>query len=254
MIRLPGWLSVVLALALLALWTPIVTGDTATDEQTATGTVKSVSAKNNQFVLNIKGRTLTLRLAEGAKLRVGDKEAEIGDLKEGDQVTVNYRMRAKDICSLEGTQSSGEIKSISTDRDRIVLKDGRGKEMTFQINKDAKVRLGDKEGKIDELKVGEAVVIEYAKEGDQLMARTIRWRKAEEATHLTHGELKSVAATKNQFTLKDARGKERTFTVAKDATVRVGDREGKLGDLKEGDQVNVAYQALATDVRAKNRE
>jgi uncharacterized protein YrzB (UPF0473 family) len=254
MIRLPGWLSLVLALALLALWTPIVSGDTATDEQTATGTVKSVSAKDNQFVLNIKGQTLTLRLADGAKIRVGDKDAEIGNLKEGDQVTATYRMQARAVRSVDGTHAYGEIKSISADRDKFVLKDQAGKEFTFQINKDAKVRLGDKEGKIDDLKTGETVVVGYAKEGDQLMARHIRCRQAGQATHLTHGELKSIAAAKNQFTLKDSRGNERTFNLAKDAKVRVGDREGKLADLKEGDQVNVAYQAMATDVRAKNRE
>ncbi|MCP6756376.1 hypothetical protein NL533_32615, partial [Klebsiella pneumoniae] len=87
-----------------------------------------------------KGRTLTLQMADGAKIRVGDKDSTLADLKEGDSVTVTYRMRAQAVRSVEGTNAYGLIKSISADKDQFVIKDERGKEFTFHVNKDAKVR------------------------------------------------------------------------------------------------------------------
>ncbi|HEY1861419.1 MAG TPA: hypothetical protein VGG61_13750 [Gemmataceae bacterium] len=55
------------------------------------------------------------------------------------------------------------------------------------------------------------------------------------------GKLKSVEAAKNQFVLTDANGKDWTITLAKDAKVIINDKEGKLADLKGGEEVDVTY-------------
>jgi len=254
MIRLPKWLGVALALAMLALWTSVAVGDTAKDEQTATGKVKSVSAKNNQVVLRMKDRDWAFRVADSAKIRVGDKEAKLADLKEGDEVTVTYRMEARAVRSADGMFAHGRIKSISTDKNQVVVKDDRGKEHTFNLNKDSKIRLADKDAKLADLKEGDEVGINYTKDGDEMMARRISKHRREHAMRHARGEVKSVAAAKHRLVLKDAGGQERTFNLAEDAKVRLGDKDGKLADLKEGDKVDVAFQARATDIRSKARE
>jgi Cu/Ag efflux protein CusF len=254
MIRLPKWLGVALALAMLALWTSVAIGDTAKDEQTATGKVKSVSAKHNQVVLTVKDRDWTFQVADSAKIRVGDKEARLADLKAGDEVTVTYRMEARAVRSDEGMHAHGRIKSISADKHQVVVRDERGKEHTFNLNKDSRIRLADKEARLADLKEGDEVGINYTKSGGELTARRISKHGREQAMRHTHGEVKSVAAATNRLVLKDAGGQERTFNLAADAKVRLGDRDGKLADLKEGDKIDVAYQARATDIRSKARE
>jgi Cu/Ag efflux protein CusF len=252
MMRLSTLLSVLLAL--LVVGTPSVKGDSDTDQQTATGTVKSVSTKQNQLVLTIKDNDQTFQLSEDAKVQVGDTDAKLADLKTGDKVKVTYQMQARAIRSAKGTYLRGQIKSIDTDKNELVLKDAKGKEYTLTLGKDSKVWLAAKESKTSDLQKGDRVVIAYEKSGDEMKAQRIRAHRGTHANRITSGEVKSIAAKKNQLVIKDESGKERTFNLAKDAKVSVGDAESKLADLKEGDQVNVVYARMVTELRADKRE
>jgi len=254
MMRLSTLVSVLLALLILVVVTPPVKGDTDTDQQTATGTVKSVSTKNNQLVLTIKDNDQTFRLSDSAKVRVGDKDAKLDDLKTGDKVTVTYRMQARAIRSAKGMHLHGQIKSIDADKNELVLTDAKGKEHTFTLDKDAKVWVTSKESKISDLKKGDRVGVRYEKSGDDLKAQRIRAHRGNTAVRMAHGEVKSVAAKKNQLVIKDASGTERTFNLAKDAKVQVGNEDSKLADLKEGDKVNVTYARMVTEIRSDSNE
>jgi Cu/Ag efflux protein CusF len=246
--------SVLLALLVLVVVTPQVKGDTDTEQQTATGTVKSVSSKDNRLVLTIKDNDQTFRLSDEAKVRVGDKDAKLEDLKTGDKVTVTYRMQARAIRSTKGMHLHGQIKSIDADKNELILTDAKGKDHTFTLEKDAKVWLTNKESKISDLKKGDRVGVRYEKSGDEMKAQRVRAHRGNTAVRMAHGEVKSVAAKKNQLVIKDASGTERTFNLAKDAKVQVGDEESKLADLKEGDKVNVIYARMVTDIKADSRE
>jgi hypothetical protein len=85
MIRLPKWTLVVLALAfLLGLTAPALAEE-------AKGTIKSVTADKNEFVLtdNLqKDHTFTLD-AKG-KVIINDKEGTLSDLKKGDEASVTW--------------------------------------------------------------------------------------------------------------------------------------------------------------------
>jgi len=252
--RLSTLLSVVLALLLLGLWTPTVLGDTATDEQTATGTVKSVSEKQHVFVLTIKDKDQTFRVSDSAKIRIGDKDAKFADLKQGDKVTVTYRMQARAIRSAKGTHMRGQLKGLALDKSLVILKDANGKEHTFMLDKETKVRLADKDAKTADLKLGDEVVIGWEKSGTQMMARQIRCHRGEHAARIALGEVKKVGTEKNELVLKDASGNERCFHLAKDAKVRLEDKDSKLADLKQGDKVAVTYARMVTDLRANRRD
>jgi hypothetical protein len=62
------------------------------------------------------------------------------------------------------------------------------------------------------------------------------------------GKIKSVDPDKHQFVLTDSNGKDWTMTAAKDAKVVINDKEGKLGDLKNGDEADVTYEKKGDDL------
>ena len=69
--------------------------------------------------------------------------------------------------------TKGKIKSVAADKNEFVMTDKDGKDWTFQVDKDAKVRLGTKESKLNDLKVGDEVEVRYEKAGDKLSAKEI---------------------------------------------------------------------------------
>jgi hypothetical protein len=78
--------------------------------------------------------------------------------------------------------------------------------------------------------------------------------KADEAK----GKVKSVNGDKNEFVMTDAAGKDTTIHLQKAGKVFINDKEGKLSDLQQGDDVTVTCeikneQHLASEVRASRK-
>jgi hypothetical protein len=88
MIRLPKWLLVMFAVAVLvALATPVLAEE-------AKGKIKSVSADKKQFVVTDNGgKDLEFTLTDEGKVMLGDKDIKLNELKEGDQVTITYEKK-----------------------------------------------------------------------------------------------------------------------------------------------------------------
>jgi biopolymer transport protein ExbD len=74
-------------------------------------------------------------------------------------------------------ETKGKIKSVSADKNQFVFTDQDGKEWTFDVDKDAKIRLADKALKLDELKAGDEATVTYEKQGDKLIAKEVRCEK-----------------------------------------------------------------------------
>lgn len=68
----------------------------------------------------------------------------------------------------------GKVIKVSADKNEMTLTDKDGKEWRFQIDDNAKVRLNDKDSKLQDLKAGDEVEIKYEKQGDKHIAREIR--------------------------------------------------------------------------------
>jgi len=71
-------------------------------------------------------------------------------------------------------EARGKIKSITADKNELVVTDKDGKDFDLSMNKDAKITLADKDVKIADLKVGDAVTVTYEKKDGKLMVSTIR--------------------------------------------------------------------------------
>jgi ABC-type ATPase with predicted acetyltransferase domain len=66
-------------------------------------------------------------------------------------------------------EAKGKIKSVTADKNELVVTDKDGKDRTFQMNEDGKVTLDDKASKLGDLKVGDEVIVTYEKKDDKLM-------------------------------------------------------------------------------------
>jgi Cu/Ag efflux protein CusF len=57
------------------------------------------------------------------------------------------------------------------------------------------------------------------------------------------GKIKKVDADKREITVTTKDGKDEQFEVVKDSKINIGDKEAKLGDLKEGLSVTLIIKA-----------
>ena len=77
-----------------------------------------------------------------------------------------------------GAEAKGKIKSVSADKDTFVL-ESSGKDFTFMMGKDAKIKLNDKASQLRELKAGDEVTITYEQVGNRYVASEVRCTRKE---------------------------------------------------------------------------
>jgi Cu/Ag efflux protein CusF len=167
-------------------------------------------------------------------------------------------LHAQNVHAGTGAQATevvrGQIKRVAADQNQLLLKDQNGKDMTFQLGQDARVRLNNKDGKVTDLKEGDDVIIRYRRQGDNLAVREICADRGAPAADLTRGTIQSIGADNQQLVMKDRDGKLWTFFLDRDAKVQVNDRDSTLADLKTGNEVTIAYTMTAHDVRSSRRD
>jgi Cu/Ag efflux protein CusF len=145
--------------------------------------------------------------------------------------------KAKKDDASQGTfKAQGKIESVSPEQNRLVLRDRDNKEWSFRLNKDAQVRLQDKDAKLADLKPGDEVIINYG-----VMASAIHAGREGRNYDVTAGEITKVNNDGESFMMKDKNGKEWTFHTGKNSRISANDREGKVSDLKVGDHVALQY-------------
>lgn len=67
----------------------------------------------------------------------------------------------------------GTIKTVAADKQEFIVTDQDGKDMTFQVDNDAKVQLNNKDSKLLDLKAGDEVQVKYEKQGERMIAKEI---------------------------------------------------------------------------------
>jgi uncharacterized surface anchored protein len=70
--------------------------------------------------------------------------------------------------------AKGKIKSVTAERSEIMMVDDASKTWTVIAAKDCKIKINDVDSKIEDLQAGDEVTITYEKDGDRLVARSIR--------------------------------------------------------------------------------
>jgi invasion protein IalB len=70
--------------------------------------------------------------------------------------------------------AKGKVKTVSADKNEFVMTDADGKDWTITCSKDAKIQLNAKDAKLADLQANDEVQISYEKEGDKLVASSVR--------------------------------------------------------------------------------
>lgn len=184
MIRLPKWLLMTLAVVGLVGGASLARAD-----HVSWGKLKTVTADKNQIVVtDDKGKDWTFHIAEGAKICHPDKdndkvlkEGKLGDLRVGTPLSILWdekgdRMMAKAVLACEGVYRDaalgrGTLKSATGDQ--VVITDPKGKEWTYRVADQARVRVNDRVVQMNDLKAGDNVVFVYEKQGDRHLLRDI---------------------------------------------------------------------------------
>jgi len=131
---------------------------------------------------------------------------------------------------------TGTIRSVSADRNEIVLK-GILKDTTYQMVKDPWIVLDGRKCKLNDLREGDKVTVEYQEKGGNLTGLSARaLRSASEV----NGNVRFVLTDKNQIVLKGVL-KDTVYTLEKNATFLYNGKPGNFSDLKEKDQVIITY-------------
>jgi hypothetical protein len=76
--------------------------------------------------------------------------------------------------SAQAADAKGRVKSVTTDKMELVMADDTGKNWTIIAARDCKVRLNDRDSKFEDLQTDDEITVTYEKDGDKLVARTIR--------------------------------------------------------------------------------
>jgi len=175
------WVLTAAAVALIA-------GQASADHRVTAGTIKSINADKKTFVLtDAASKEWTMTLDEAVLVNRGGKEVKSGSLKEGDGVHVCYdkgitARTAMYILVREGDTKNGQlvggkIKSFDKEKKEVTITDQDSKDFTYPVG-DAKVRINSEESKLDEVKVGNQVILILdGPEGKTTLKNVIVYRK-----------------------------------------------------------------------------
>ncbi len=163
--------------------------------------------------------------------------SKLTDLPVGAHVTLKLTPDQKMVVSLsaQGAGIRGTVSAVDAAKNTLTLMTSASKgeaaeEKTFDVFKDASVRIDGKEGKLADLPTEALVSVKLY--GDR---KTVGSIQAE--GHSTFGIVKAVDAGQNTITLAVGKsGEERILALSKDAQVIIDGKGGKLAD--------VAVQAL----------
>jgi RNA polymerase sigma factor (sigma-70 family) len=145
----------------------------------------------------------------------------------------------------------GAVKAVDAEKSTLTVEHQEG-ESTFTVVKDANVQIDGKPGKLADLPVGANVTLRQFV--DRKTARSL-----EASGHWVRGALvKAVNDKANTLTVVLGHGEgEKTFTAAKDASVHIDGKPGKLVSVPKGAVVNLSLcvdQKTARTIQAEGRQ
>jgi Cu/Ag efflux protein CusF len=180
MLRLPRIVLALLALAML-----LVAAGVAWAEEPTRGTVQSVSADKNQITVTDKaGKNFTFRVMDNAPIFVpNEPNARLANLRTGEDVSLLWEKKGDQLEALaillhqgefrNAGVAAGTIRRLSADTNEFMVMDPSGKEWTYHLANNARVRVHNQSGKLSDFKVGDKVVLAWDKEGNQYMVRAL---------------------------------------------------------------------------------
>ena len=211
-------------------------------QRATSGTVSAVSA--DQHTVRVKQFLFTkgFNLANDCAIAVGNKTtATVADLKPGMEIKLQYK-------NADGVLVASRIEQVKqTATGSVETLDAKGRKLTLdqgplrkqmRIGEDCRfVMNDDKSASLNDLKVGQRVTIEYARNGEDLVALKI---DRPSATFV--GTLNAIDADADTVKAKHLLSNEK-FSPADNCRIVInGKTSGKLSDLRLGEKVAIDYR------------
>jgi len=145
--------------------------------------LKPASSERSENTTEQGEGAIQFKLAKDAKITVLGEEAQLADLKAGQQAEIAYSVKEGETNkagSVEVTEqppvaktATGEIKTVKPDRRKIIL--GQGEEMvSFKVAQNATITLNGQDGELADLKAGQQAEIEYYVQNESNRASSVK--------------------------------------------------------------------------------
>jgi phosphotransferase system IIA component len=186
------------------------------------GTIKSVDANQNHFVLTDQnGRDWTIAVGQNTQITTANNnQGRLQDLQPGQIVNVNYQLQNNQMVAIGINAQQGQ----------------GGQQQQGQATAQTQTQQGQQQQG-------------QSQQGQQAAQQETQERNLQ-AQHRARGKIEKVNADQHQFTLKDDNGRELTFHAGRNARVEVNGKESRLADLQQGQEITVTYRQMLTDIRA----
>jgi RNA polymerase sigma factor (sigma-70 family) len=241
------------------------------------GKLAAVSAQQKSVTLEVTTKNKTgevtvekvnFTLAADATITLDGKAIKLEELKPGEQVVVRLTEDKKLVTNLavgivkegkvppevRGTLSAVDIanNTVTIEIPPMKTKTGEelpGEKLTVTGTPDSKILLSGQPARLNDLKVGEPVLVRLSEDRKTILALIVRPEpKNPEKPHADiKGTLKGVDVEKQTLTLelpgKGGNVIEKTFKVAKDCAITISGKPGELKDVKVGNVISVQINA-----------
>jgi RNA polymerase sigma factor (sigma-70 family) len=201
------------------------------------------------------GTEHSFRVPKGAAVEIDDRPGELAGLPSGAWVALSLSVDQKTARSIRGhaPNVSGVLQAVDAEKGALTITDSQwnrglgkdlpedGGESAFTVARGAAVEIDGKPGKLADLPVGRTVALRLCVD-----CKTVRGIHA--AGPGVSGAVKEVDAGKGALTISHQEG-EKTFTVAKDADVRIDGKPGTLAGLPKGAHVSLSLSLDQKTVR-----
>lgn len=212
--------------------------------KTYSGIITTEDAKDR--TLTVQGMVFhkTFQVGESCRIRNPDgKSADLGDLRPGQRVNVNYR-DAHGVLVAEGIARermiyTGSVEAIDPEKHSIKVK-GRILGRTFALPPDCRVILkDDRNGGLNDIKVGHTITVVYETPHGAPTARRL-----EQTSATFVGSLDAIDASTRMVKVKQLVG-EKKFSLAEDCRIVVnGKSNASMNDLRLGQRLAFSYDEV----------
>jgi Cu/Ag efflux protein CusF len=239
-------MSLVTAVSLAALTSAYADEQLTANTKTKTfsGILTAVDAKEKTVTVKKFWFDKTFNLADKCEFLDGDKkEARLSDLRPGQKVAVSYKNASGVLVANRIAQEkllySGTVREIDLNKHTLTVR-GLGASKTFAIPAGCKVVLKDeKEGKLDDIKVGHKVTLVYeAPTGSPVL------REIEQKSATFVGTLDAVDVSARTVKAKHLLGNKKFNLADGCAIVLEGKPDAQLSDLKIGQKFAFSYDEV----------
>jgi hypothetical protein len=224
----------------------------------ARGEINSVKSDARKLVLKPASSeqgegVIHFKLAQDATVTVLGKEAQLADLKSGQQAEVRYFVQDKTnrAGSVKVTEqpfvsktAAGEINRVRPDTGKIVLKPSSEEQGEGVIHvraaKDAAITVLGKEAQLADLKSGQQAEVQYVVQDGTDRADSVKVTEQPPVAKTAAGEINRVIPDRGKITLRQGETVIQ-FRIGRNTTITLDGQNAELADLKSGQQAQIRY-------------